>query len=65
MDFLSKTDLIVAYNVPTFRTFEKLIGEEGRKILDWKKGQQHFNPKQVRELQELIGKPLSREEKYT
>ncbi len=65
MDFLSKTDLIVAYNVPTTRSFEKLIGEEGRRILEWKKGKQYFNPKQVRELQGLIGKPLAREEKYT
>jgi len=64
MDFLSKTDLIVAYNVSTFRSFEKLIGKEGMKILGWKRGHQRFTPKQIRDLQNLIGKPLSREEKY-
>lgn len=64
MDFLSKTDLIAAYGVPTTRSFEKLIGEEGREALKWKRGKQHFNPKQVRKLHELIGPPLTRAEKY-
>jgi len=64
MDFLSKTDLIAAYSVPSTRSFEKLIGEEGRKALDWKKGKQFFTPKQIRNLYSLIGPPLSRAEKY-
>lgn len=65
MDFLSKTDLITAYNVPTTRSFEKLIGEQGRKALEWKKGKQFFSPKQIRQLQELIGAPLTKAEKYS
>lgn len=65
MDFLSKTDLISAYNVPSTRSFEKLIGEKGRKALEWKKGKQFFSPKQIRELQDLIGTPLTKAEKYT
>jgi len=64
MDFLSKSDLIGQYNVSTRRTFERLIGEKGKKILNWRAGQQRFTPKQVRKLRELIGEPLTREEKY-
>lgn len=65
MDFFSKTDLITMYNVSTPRSFERLIGQEGVKILGWKPGQQRFNPKQIRELKELIGKPLRKDELYT
>lgn len=64
MDFLSKTDLISAYNVPSTRSFEKLIGQEGREALEWKKGKQFFSPKQIRKLQEVIGSPLTKAEKY-
>lgn len=65
MDFLSKADLIGSYNITTPRTFERLIGEAGKKILGWRPGAQRFTPKQVRELHKLIGKPLSKEEKYS
>ncbi|WP_439582971.1 hypothetical protein [Dyadobacter bucti] len=65
MDFLSKTDLIGQYNVSKLKTFEKLIGATGKRILKWQAGQQRFTPKQVRELRKLIGEPLKKEEKYS
>jgi hypothetical protein len=64
MDFLSKSDLIGQYGVSTRRTFERMIGEKGKKILDWKPGQQRFTPKQIRKLREHIGEPLTKAEKY-
>jgi hypothetical protein len=64
MDFLSKNDLIGMYNVSSRRSFERLIGEKGRKILGWEPGQQRFTPKQIRKLRNFIGAPLRNEEKY-
>lgn len=65
MDFLSKADLQNMYGCLHPKQFSKLIGEEGRALLGWKPGRQTFSPKQVRALFELIGKPLTREEKYS
>jgi len=64
MDFLSKSDLIGQYNVTTRRSFERLIGAKGKKVLDWKPGKQRFTPKQIRALHKVIGEPLTKEEKY-
>lgn len=64
MDFLSKADLIAAYGVRSARSFEKMIGTAGMTALNWKRGRQHFSPKQLRDFYEVVGKPLKREEKY-
>jgi hypothetical protein len=64
MDFLSKADLTSSYGCQHPSQFARLIGKAGQKILDWKDGKQRFTPKQVRRLHQLIGKPLSKEEKY-
>lgn len=64
MDFLSKADLQAMYDCKHPEQFGKLIGEEGRKILNWKPGRQRFTPIQIRKLYEKIGAPLTRAEKY-
>lgn len=64
MDFLSKSDLQVMYSCTSVASFERYLGERGKQILNWKKGKQRFTPSQVRELYHVIGKPLTREEKY-
>lgn len=63
MDFLSKTDLMSQYGVNQLRSFERLIGDRGREILNWSKGHQRFTPRQVRKLHKHLGTPLKREEK--
>ena len=65
MDFLSKADLQQMYGCTHPEQLAKLIGEKGKEVLGWKVGKQRFNPKQIRGLFEIIGKPLSREEKYS
>lgn len=64
MDFLSKTDLTIKYGCTNPEQFARRIGKEGQKILGWVRGQQRFTPKQVRQLYDLIGMPLTKEEKY-
>ena len=64
LDFLNKADLSNAYGCTHPEQFAKLIGEKGRKILVWTKGKQRFTPKQIRQLRNHIGLPLSKEEKY-
>ena len=64
MDFLSKADLSNMYGCTHPEQFARLIGEEGQDALGWGKGKQRFTPLQVRKLHRIIGKPLSKEEKY-
>lgn len=64
MDFLSKADLSNMYGCSHPEQFARLIGRDGKKALAWGTGKQRFTPKQVRKLHQIIGKPLSKEEKY-
>lgn len=60
--FYSKGDLMKMWGVFSYRQFEAMIGEKGKEILSWKDGKQRFNPRQVRELLELLGPPIQKEE---
>ena len=65
LDFLSKADLSSMYGCTHPEQFGRLIGEKGKEILGWQPGKQRFSPRQVRELQTLIGLPLTKQEKYS
>lgn len=60
--FYSKSDVMMIWHITDHPQFLKMIGEKGKKILQWKKGQQRFTPKQVRELIAHVGEPLTEEE---
>lgn len=60
--FYSKADLMKIWGIQDHQQFERLIGNEGRKILGWRAGKQKFTPKQLRSLLHLIGKPITPEE---
>lgn len=60
--FYSKSDIMMIWNITDHPQFVKMIGAKGVKILGWKKGQQRFTPKQVRELISHVGEPLTEEE---
>jgi hypothetical protein len=60
--FYSKSDIMKVWNIQDHKQFERFIGSEGIKVLDWKPGKQKFTPKQFRELIAIVGLPLEKEE---
>jgi len=60
--FYAKRDIAKIWGVTDLPMFERIIGEKGKEILNWKPGRQRFTPNQVRALVELLGPPLKKME---
>ena len=60
--FYAKRDIARIWGIVDLPQFEKMLGEEGKQLLGWRRGQQRFSPRKVRELIELLGTPLKKSE---
>lgn len=60
--YYSKSDVMRIWNITDHAQFCSLIGEEGKALLKWRPGKMRFAPNLVRQLIELVGRPLEEEE---